>query len=360
MELISVIVPVYNVELYLCRCVESIQNQTYTNLEIILVDDGSPDNCPKICDELKANDKRIKVIHKHNEGLGLTRNAGLLLATGDYVTFVDSDDWIDETHIENLYNALKLNDADVALGRHTRVTSDGVMVKKDFSLAEGLYKGKDVFERILLPLIGPKPEDFRDVQISSSVAMNLYKMSIIRENQISFVSERLVVAEDTFFNIDFLFYANTAVCIEEYGYFYFQNANSICESYNPKRFERTLRYYKEMYNKAERYGFHENVQYRIERSFLMKSRVAIRHIVLSEMTPKNKIEQIVEILGNDVMKSVLADYPIHKFIPSMRLMVQMMKNQNAYGVYLLMWLREQGRHINFVKNILRIIGIGRI
>ena len=94
-SLISVIVPIYNVEKYLDKCVDSIINQTYKNLEIILVDDGSPDNCPKMCDDYAKKDSRIKVVHKENGGLSDARNAGMKVATGEYVSFIDSDDWID-------------------------------------------------------------------------------------------------------------------------------------------------------------------------------------------------------------------------------------------------------------------------
>ena len=107
LELISVIVPVYNVEQYLLRCVDSIQKQTYQNLEIILVDDGSPDHCPQLCEQIKAQDSRVKVVHKENGGLGFARNSGLDVATGEYVTFIDSDDWIAEDHLDNLYREAK-------------------------------------------------------------------------------------------------------------------------------------------------------------------------------------------------------------------------------------------------------------
>ena len=111
---ISVIVPVYKVEKYLDRCVESIVNQTYKNLEIILVDDGSPDNCPVMCDEWAEKDERIRVIHKENGGLADARNAGMNIATGDYIGFVDSDDWIEPNMYEVLLkNALKY-DADIS------------------------------------------------------------------------------------------------------------------------------------------------------------------------------------------------------------------------------------------------------
>lgn len=114
MPLISVIVPVYKVEKYLNQCVESIVNQTYRNLEIILVDDGSPDNCPAMCDAWAAKDSRIKVIHKENGGLSDARNAGLDIAAGAYIAFVDSDDWIAPDFLELLYEALKAKNADIA------------------------------------------------------------------------------------------------------------------------------------------------------------------------------------------------------------------------------------------------------
>lgn len=114
MVLISVIVPIYGVEKYLNQCVESLVRQTYQNLEIILVDDGSPDNCGNICDEWAKKDTRIKVVHKENGGLSDARNAGFAVATGEYLSFIDSDDYVEPTFIEKLYTALIEHDADIA------------------------------------------------------------------------------------------------------------------------------------------------------------------------------------------------------------------------------------------------------
>lgn len=111
-ELISVVVPIYNVEKYIEKCIDSIINQTYTNLEIILVDDGSPDKCGKICDEYAKRDKRIKVIHKENGGVSSARNIGLDNLNGEYVTFIDADDYISNNYCEELLNALKTENAD--------------------------------------------------------------------------------------------------------------------------------------------------------------------------------------------------------------------------------------------------------
>lgn len=112
--LISIIVPIYKVEAYLDRCVGSVVSQTYSNLEIILVDDGSPDNCPEMCDSWAAKDSRIKVLHKENGGLSDARNVGLKIATGEYISFVDSDDWIEPDFVSLLYQVLTENGADIS------------------------------------------------------------------------------------------------------------------------------------------------------------------------------------------------------------------------------------------------------
>ena len=108
--LISVIVPIYKVEEYLDKCVETIVNQTYKNLEIILVDDGSPDNCPKMCDEWGKKDSRIVVIHKENGGVCSSRNMGLDIANGEWISFVDADDYIQPAYIEKMYAKAKETD----------------------------------------------------------------------------------------------------------------------------------------------------------------------------------------------------------------------------------------------------------
>ena len=114
MKKISVIIPVYNVEAYLDRCIESVINQTYPELEIILVDDGSPDNCPAMCDEWAEKDPRIRVIHQENGGLSAARNAGIKAATGEYIAFVDSDDWIEIDFLKWLYEGIQTTGAEIA------------------------------------------------------------------------------------------------------------------------------------------------------------------------------------------------------------------------------------------------------
>ena len=123
--LISVIVPIYKVEAYLPRCLDSIVNQTYRNLEIILVDDGSPDGCGAICDEYAKRDARIRVIHKKNGGVSSARNAGLDIMRGEYLMFVDPDDWISQDAVQVLYDRLIQDGSDMAVGKHTDAYEDG-------------------------------------------------------------------------------------------------------------------------------------------------------------------------------------------------------------------------------------------
>ena len=134
---ISVIVPIYKVEPYLRKCVDSILNQTYRNLEVILVDDGSPDKCGEICDEYAQKDSRVKVIHKENGGVSDARNVGLDVCTGEYITFVDSDDWIEQEHIHSMYSAVQ------GLKKNVIAFSDIRRIGKDDSfIASFIYQKK--------------------------------------------------------------------------------------------------------------------------------------------------------------------------------------------------------------------------
>lgn len=147
-ELISIVVPIYNVEHYLKKCIESILIQTYKNIEIILVDDGSPDNCPKICEDYKSKDLRIKVIHKENGGLSDARNKGIKKAKGTYITFVDSDDTIEPDYVEYLYSIIKKFDADISICDYNAKYSNGTVLNRNKNSEYRINK-KEAFEIML-------------------------------------------------------------------------------------------------------------------------------------------------------------------------------------------------------------------
>ena len=146
MPKISVIVPVYKAEKFLATCIESILNQTYGNLEIILVDDGSPDSCGKICEKYALSDSRVKVVHQKNAGVAAARNVGLDLAEGDYVTFVDSDDYIQPQMYEKMIRCAEHNHCDLVMCDCIKVYSDGRKTIYSHNIHGGLYEEKQLHQ----------------------------------------------------------------------------------------------------------------------------------------------------------------------------------------------------------------------
>lgn len=167
--LISIIVPIYKVEKYIYKCLNTILNQTYKNLQIILVDDGSPDNCGKICDEYAKKDKRIQVIHKQNGGLSDARNVGIAEAKGEFIGFVDSDDYIETTMFEDLLNLVKENNADVAICNFYEVKDDNKIIKNNYNDVK-IYDKMEILKEILL-----------DKKIQSYAWNKLYKKDLFNE-----------------------------------------------------------------------------------------------------------------------------------------------------------------------------------
>lgn len=204
---VSVIVPVYNVEKFLDKCVGSIVNQTYSNLEIILVDDGSPDNCPAICEEWAKKDSRIKVIHKENGGLSSARNAGLDIFTGEYVMFVDSDDWIDENTVEIFIQTSENETADIVCGgmcfEYMNDTHSALQIQN------ASYKGEEIARNLLLDNIRPE------------VCGKIYLRDLIRQFRFD---EKIRYAEDLHFNFYLMMKANKLVAIDFPSYHYLQNS----------------------------------------------------------------------------------------------------------------------------------------
>ena len=219
--LISVIIPIYKVEQYINECVDSVVRQTYTNIEIILVDDGSPDKCPQMCDDWSKKDGRIKVLHKENGGLSSARNAGLRVASGEYISFVDSDDFIAATAIESLYNGICMDeDVAVSSGRIYRLLdSECSPFRKDW---EADRSRKLSARDFLLKAM--------DLRISFTVWNKLYRRSLF-EN-VSFKEGRN--NEDTLFTYDVCREMErnglAVMDIPDYVYYYRLRPDSICTS----------------------------------------------------------------------------------------------------------------------------------
>lgn len=224
--LISVIVPVYRVEEYLERCVKSILSQTYKNLEVILVDDGSPDQCPAICDACAEKDVRVKVIHQENKGLSGARNAGINAASGEYLAFVDSDDYVSPHFIEELYQLLQDTGCAIGQCRFSYVKGDGLVEEGDSAFC--IYRGESLMEQ----LYGPEEKATCFV-----VAWNkLYRAKLFKETGIRYPEGRIHEDEATTYR---LFHEAKKLAFLDralYGY-YTENGGSITSVFSAKRLQ---------------------------------------------------------------------------------------------------------------------------
>ncbi len=217
--LISIIVPVYKVEKYLKRCVESLRKQTYSNLEIILVDDGSPDSCPMMCDFYAQEDERIKVIHQSNSGLSGARNSGLEIATGDYIGFVDSDDYVSDKMYEMLLTEMMNKDADIAICRYVRFNGELAASDEVDGISDiKVMKNKEALEN----LYGADGEVY-------TVAWNkLYRRTVLSDIRYPLGK----INEDEFTTYKIICNAKNVILLENVLYYYFYNDNSITTNEN--------------------------------------------------------------------------------------------------------------------------------
>ena len=304
---VSIIVPVYNVEKYLNICVKSIVNQTYKNIEIILIDDGSKDNCGSICDEWAKKDCRIHVVHKENEGLGFARNTGLDYASGEYVMYVDSDDYIDLYMVEKLLKEAINRKADTVFCGLTRVQPNKELLQIPSYYDDKLFVGEEIIDSVLLEMIGSNPTEKEDANLFMSVWHALYSMDIIKENNIRFPSERKIMCEDIMYHIDYLTHANRVVYIKDCLYFYRVNPISLSQVYDGTRFERQKALSKAICTSLNQYISQERYIIREQRRLLGGARGQILAIVASE--EKNKLMLIKNICEDEEIKNILEKYP---------------------------------------------------
>lgn len=226
----SVIVPVYKVEEYLPACIESVLNQTFTDFELILVDDGSPDACGQICEEYAEKDKRIKVIHKQNGGLASARRAGIKVATGDYVFNLDSDDLIKEDTLECAYEIISDTECEIVSFSYRWVKNGKTVSITTDPLPEGLYSGKDVTECIYPKLLMDKNMEHMSYYLSGKAV----KRTLLTPNQLA-VSEEISLGEDLCCVVPCYLQAKSVYLSKKTAYLYSVRGDSLSRSFNPNQ-----------------------------------------------------------------------------------------------------------------------------
>lgn len=221
---VSIIVPVYKVEEYLPRCVDSLINQTYKNIEIILVDDGSPDNSPKICDEYASKDSRIRVIHKENAGVSEARNTGIDNAKGDYICFVDSDDYVNAYMVEKLTTSANENNSDmVVVSGYYKAYKDKIVEVRSSNIDKKCNKDFSIF--------------WGDLISHRSACTTLYKRNTIKDIRFN---SNLKIAEDFLFVIQAMKKSKTISSVDECLYYYFINDASVMRTIGVSRYQNEI------------------------------------------------------------------------------------------------------------------------
>lgn len=332
--LVSIVVPIYNVEAYLEQCIESIVNQTYTNLEILLLDDGSPDNCGRICDQWAKKDARIRVLHKENSGLSDTRNTGIALATGTYLFMPDSDDYLLPDTIEIMVRYALTYQAQCVLGGYQRLFPDGTLVIHAGTDTPIICRDRQDMERyILYRLIGS--EYINVPHLSQSASMKLYLRQFILDNNLYFLPTKEIGMEDFYFNLCFFRKADSAVIIPENNYIYRCNPQSITTTFQPERANRLIRLYTLLKKEPILTDPHEYEQM-LAANILGSISVHIKQIVGSNQP--DKIAKIAQQMEDPAIREMLSLCRVTKIKFPLSLFCFLMKYRMNHMIYFLVKL----------------------
>ncbi len=225
----SVIIPIYNIEPYLRQCVDSVLNQTYSDFEVILVDDGSPDNCPSICDEYAKTDSRVRVLHKKNGGLVSARKAGASVAEGEYIVCVDGDDWIADTHLENFNSIIREFSPDIVTCRFIYAYENETLNRQSNMRYRSGYYTKESIEKEIYPSL--IHNEFAKY-FPPSIWGKAYRSGLYKKYQLQ-VDDRIKISEDGACTIPCISHAESLYISEEANYYYRQIAVSMTKQKKP-------------------------------------------------------------------------------------------------------------------------------
>lgn len=304
-EVISIIVPIYNIEKYLARSLDSLINQTYPHLEFILVNDGSKDNSLAICQEYAKKDRRIKVIDKVNEGVSAARNTGLEVATGSYIGFIDPDDWIEPHMYEQLYNHIKKWDSPVCLCNYFK-DSKKKSVPKMFNFKDEILEGKSIIEKLVNNMVGMPDLMTTYVCVMGCVWRGLFKKEFLDDHQIRFVPG-VSIMEDLVFMVQTLLKCQTVAIAHGIYYHYVQNPSSVLHTYNKRLWEDQIKVYELLEKSFIEVGLEEEMRNRLDFRYIGMVLSAIKNetYMKKDSDLKDTVAHIKQICQDDKLKFIL-------------------------------------------------------
>lgn len=286
--------PVYNAEKYLNRSIESIMNQTYNNIEIILVNDGSTDNSLEICTNYQEKDNRIKLINQENKGVSFARNKGIDESTGDYIMFIDSDDYIEKNMIEDMVEKIIEDDIDLIISgiKMSYIKNGQVIQEEKYQLKDKMYTIEEMLNDILIDI---------DLICICGPCCKLYKTEIIKNNRIKFTNE-FTMGEDTWYNLDYIDACTGKVVTMSNIYYNYmrENPDSLFTKYHDDYIKVTEKVYNKFLNLLERKSNSETID-RYEKNYIFNLVYANSINFKYDTTHKKKIEDLEYSLKNKVV-----------------------------------------------------------
>lgn len=332
---VSVVVPVYNVEKYIDRCVESIVNQTYDNLEIILVDDGSSDNSPALCDMWAKKDSRIKAVHKVNAGAGMARNTGMDNATGNYILFVDSDDYIDLSTVEKCVSTAQNHGSDIVMYGRFNVKPNGQKEKSPVLTDKYFFQKKEVTEDILPGLF------INEKGLGVGVCGKMMKLDIIKKSGVRLRSEREVLSEDAFFLIELFAHVSSVSILAENLYYYFQNENSFSRTYKKDHQAMNDNFLKCCTQACERLGYSEKVLQHVQARYQIYALTGMKQIIASDLSLPQKHDALKLVFNNRLLKSTVTTETLNLAKRQSRIFWRFFKLRFYFLCCLMLWFKAR-------------------
>lgn len=312
MAKVTIIVPVYNVEQYLDVCMQSLLRQTLRDIEIIFVDDESPDNCPQLCNEYAKCDSRVKVIHKKNGGLGMARNSGMEIATGEYIAFLDSDDYVDLDTYEKLYKIASQKKLDMLRFGLDRFVVEGTLMGRNHSKnVQVLDDSNDIHQLPLCIYSEPLFKEQEHLFSGGSVCVVLFKHSFLTDNHLSFTSEKKMLSEDFVFTHECYKYVKRIGNIPFTFYHYRFNPDSITTHVDLSKMNKVYEfcdYFTKLYLND---GFSKKIATVYPMGYYLSAmRAQAKLILLSNLSLKDKKQWFHDIAVHPYTKLIGKEYPL--------------------------------------------------